>query len=101
MSYLQRKIRVRAKIFGTAIRPRVSVTKSNKFMSAQAIDDEKRVTMASAKGLKSEGTKIGGELSKKLIDMKVKTIVFDRNGYLYHGRVKALAEALRAGGLIF
>lgn len=89
------------KIFGTKDRPRVTVTKSNKFMYAQVIDDEKMVTLVSAKGLKSEGTKIGAELAKKAVAKKVKKIVFDRNGYIYHGRVKALADALREGGLEF
>lgn len=101
MGRLEAKKRVRAKIFGTNLRPRVSVSKSNKFLSAQAIDDEKMVTLDMAKGLKKEGEKVGEELGKKLIAKKIKTIVFDRNGYLYHGRVKAVADGLRKAGLVF
>ena len=87
------------KIFGKTIRPRVTVTKSNKFVYVQAIDDEKMKTIASAKGAKNKASEVGDELAKKIVDKKVKKVVFDRNGYIYHGRVKAVADALRKAGL--
>src|SRR5688500_15914730 len=98
MSYIQRKKRVRAKIFGTGETPRVSVFKSNKFVYAQVIDDEKRVTIASAKGAKNKASEVGEALAKAAIAKKVKKIVFDRNGFSYHGRIKSLAEGARKGG---
>lgn len=101
MSYIQRKKRVRAKIFGTAETPRVSVFKSNKYVYAQVIDDEKRVTLASAKGDKNKAEAVGEELAKRAVAKKVKKIVFDRNGFSYHGRIKSLADGARKGGLNF
>lgn len=101
MSYIQRKKRVRAKIFGTADIPRVSVFKSNKYVYAQVINDEKGVTLTSAKGDKNKAEKVGEELAKNAIAKKIKKIVFDRNGFSYHGRIKSLAEGARKGGLNF
>ena len=99
--HIRRKLRVRSKIFGTAKRPRLSVFRSNKSLYAQVIDDEKGITLASAKGIKTTGEKIGGELAKKAIAKKIKKVVFDRNGFRFHGRVKSLAEGARKGGLEF
>lgn len=105
-----RKNRVRSTVTGTAERPRLSVHISNLHVSAQIIDDVAKKTLVSAttvgsksaKGTMTEkATLIGTEIAKKAAAKKVKQIVFDRNGRKYHGRVKALAEAARAGGLEF
>lgn len=108
----RRKLRVRAKITGTASRPRLSVNRTNKFIYAQLIDDEKRITLLACsekeiKDAKDKKTKIekakivGLLLAEYALKKKIKSVVFDRGSYLYHGRVKALAEGAREGGLIF
>ena len=106
----RRKFRVRAKVTGTTKRPRLSVFISNLHITAQIIDDEKQTTLAyvttvgnkSATGNMTEKAMIiGAEIAKKAKTAKVHTVVFDRNGRLYHGRIKALADAARAGGLEF
>ena len=106
----KRQIRVRSKIKGTRQRPRLSVFRSNKFMYVQLIDDDKGQTImgTSEKDLdKTSKTKIeraralGIVLAKKAIAKKIKTVVFDRGCYAYHGRVRALAEGSREGGLKF
>ncbi|MDD3035629.1 MAG: 50S ribosomal protein L18 [Candidatus Saccharimonadaceae bacterium] len=104
-----RKDRVRSKVTGTAERPRLSVTISNKHISAQLIDDEKGRTMASSTtvGMKSEGcikekaAFVGSDIAKKAKKAKISKIVFDRNGKLYAGRLSALADAARKEGLEF
>ncbi len=103
--------RVRKKIKGTAERPRLSIFRSNKFIYVQAIDDVNGLTLASASsreaGIADEGTKteqakkVGKLLAERAAAENIKTVVFDRAGYLYHGRVKALAEGAREGGLQF
>ncbi len=106
---LRRKNRIRAKISGTSTRPRLSVFRSNSFISVQLIDDTKWITLASASDLKLEkkGTKtdmaqlVWAEMAKKIKDLKIESIVFDRGWFVYHWRVKALAEALREGGIKF
>lgn len=114
-SDVRRRIRhrIRKKVSGTAMRPRLAVFRSEKHIYAQAIDDELGRTLASAstqspelKELKSGGNcdaakKVGNLIAKKLKDAGVKSIVFDRGGFLYHGRVKALADAVREEGLKF
>jgi len=102
------KTRIRGKISGTAARPRMSVFRSNKAIYVQIIDDLAGNTIASASskglegGTKSEiAAKVGEEIAKKVIEKGVTEVVFDRNGYLYHGRVKSLADAARKGGLKF
>ncbi len=105
---IQRKRRVRGKISGTEQLPRVSVFKSNKHFYAQAIDDVAGVTLAAADGRKM-GLKANKEDAKKvaiamadaLKAKNIETIVFDRNGYLYHGVVAAFADALREAGIKF
>ncbi len=105
----RRKIRVRAKIKGTSERPRLSVFRSNKGMFLQIIDDTKGYTLVSAYtkeiDKKDKKTAISFELgkliAKKAIEKGIKKVVFDRNGYKYHGRVKAVADGAREGGLIF
>ncbi len=102
------KTRIRGKISGTAERPRMSVFRSNKAIYVQVIDDLRGTTLAAAssKGI-SEGTKVeiaakvGEEIAKKAVEKGIAEVVFDRNGYLYHGRVKSLADAARKGGLKF
>ena len=100
---------VRKKISGTTERPRLSVFKSNTGISAQLIDDIKGVTIAAAstvelgkKGVNIENSKnVGKKLAEKAKASGVESIVFDRNGYLYHGNIKAFAEGAREGGLKF
>lgn len=104
-----RKSRVRASVHGTATRPRLSVTISNLHVSAQLIDDDKGHTLASATtvGKKLTGTMtdkcaaIGTEVAKAAKKKKITTVVFDRNGRQYAGRLKALADAARKEGLEF
>ena len=104
----RRARRVRAKIVGTAERPRLSVFRSLKHINAQLIDDAKGVTLASASDLKMSGKKplerataVGQALAEAAKAKGITTVTFDRGSYLFHGRVKAVAEAARAGGLIF
>ena len=105
------RYRVRNKISGTDLRPRLSVFRSNKEIYAQLVDDVKGVTLVAAsskeKDAASEGTKIekanavGKAIAQKAIAAGIEAVVFDRGGYLYHGRVKSLAEGARQGGLKF
>ncbi|MEI4804202.1 50S ribosomal protein L18 [Bacillus sp. NPDC077411] len=108
----KRHARVRAKLAGTAERPRLNVFRSNQHIYAQVIDDVNGVTLASASTLDKEltlngtsnieaATKVGEIVAKRAVEKGVKEVVFDRGGYLYHGRVKALAEAAREAGLQF
>lgn len=105
----RRKQRIRATVSGIATRPRLSVSTSNLHISAQVIDDIAGKTLASAydietktKGTKTEKAAAVGELiAEKALKAKISEVVFDRGGKLYHGRVKALAEAARAKGLKF
>ena len=102
------KYRVRNKISGTAARPRMSVFRSNKQIYVQVIDDEAQKTLVAASSLgfekmnKSEqAAKVGEHIAKKAIEAGISAVVCDRNGYLYHGRVKAVADAARNAGLKF
>jgi len=105
------KRRIRKKITGTSKTPRLSVFRSNKQIYAQIIDDSKGVTLASASTYKNKAVEkknkseqaqvVGKELAEKAIKAGVESVVFDRNGYLYHGRVKSLADSAREGGLKF
>ncbi len=104
----QRKARVRGKIFGTQEKPRLTVFKSNKYFYAQAIDDTNGRTLAAADGKKlgvgvnrEDVKKIAQELGKSLSSKNIDTVVFDRNGYLYHGVVASFADALRDAGIKF
>ena len=110
---LKIKMRVRKRIFGTSEKPRLSVYRSNKQISVQVIDDINCVTLVSAtsrekniaeqaKITKTEQASLVGKLvAEKATEKGISTVVFDRNGFLYHGRVKALADAAREGGLKF
>ncbi len=104
----KRHKRVRSRISGTAQRPRLNVFRSEKNIYAQVIDDVKGVTLCSASSLKMEngGNKeaareVGKALAKEALAKGIETVVFDRGGYLYHGRVAELAEGAREGGLQF
>jgi large subunit ribosomal protein L18 len=104
----RRKARIRAKISGTATRPRLSVYKSNTHNYAALIDDTQGKTLVSvsdmkekAKGNTEAAKKIGLKLAEEAKKQKIETCVFDRNAYKYHGRVKALADGAREGGLKF
>ena len=109
---LERHNRIRKDLSGTAERPRLNVFRSNANITAQIIDDEKGVTLVSASTLEKElkianggnveaAKVIGAEIAKRAKKAKITKVVFDRGGYLYHGRVKALAEAARENGLEF
>ena len=102
------KFRIRKKIVGTAERPRLSVFRSNKQIYAQVINDKAGVTLAAASSLGFEkmnkteqAKKVGLLLAEKAKAAGVESVVFDRNGYLYHGRVQSLADGAREGGLNF
>lgn len=108
---LKRKASIKTTIRGSEEMPRVSIFRSNKHIYAQIIDDSNEKTLASSsdvslklkKGVNKtdKAMNVGEELGKKAISAKVKAVVFDRSGYKYHGRVKALAEGLRKAGLKF
>jgi len=111
---LRRKMRIRKKIRGTKERPRLVVSRSAKHIYAQVIDDTVGHTLCSAcslspeireslKGLKKveQAKKVGSYLASKCLQLGIRKVVFDRNGYLFHGRVKALADAAREAGLEF
>lgn len=103
----RRHIRVRAKISGTATRPRLAVFRSNRFVSAQLIDDVAGKTLVASHGREFKGAQsiqaagVGEAIAKKATAAGITTIVFDRGGYRYGGQVKVLADAARAGGLTF
>ena len=110
VSRVRRHARVRAKISGTAKTPRLCVYRSNKNIEAQLIDDVKGVTLVSSYSMTIKlengsnveaAAAVGKDIAEKAIAKKIKTIVFDRSGYVYHGRVKALEEAAREAGLKF
>ena len=108
---LKRHTRVRGKISGTAERPRLAVYRSNAHISAQVIDDVNGVTLASAStyekdfgGLgsnKEAARKVGNMVAQRALEKGISAVVFDRGGYIYHGRVSELAEGAREGGLKF
>ena len=110
VSRVRRHARVRAKLSGTKEAPRLCVYRSNKNIEAQIIDDVKGVTLVSSSSmaLKLENgsnieaaAKVGKDIAEKALAKKINKVVFDRSGYIYHGRVKALAEAAREAGLNF
>ena len=106
----RRKKRIRAKVAGSAGRPRLAVFRSNKGIYAQLVDDMSGATLTAARsaevdaaGLDKSGVarKVGELLATRAKEKGIETVVFDRSGYLYHGRVKALAEGARESGLVF
>ncbi len=107
---VRRHVRVRRKVNGTTERPRLSVYRSNGNISVQIIDDIKQVTLVSTGsialkiengGNEAAAAQVGAEIAKLAQDKGIKSVVFDRGGYIYHGRVKALAESAREAGLEF
>ncbi len=109
---LRRKKRIRKKVAGTADRPRLTVFRSNKHIYAQVIDDASASSLAAASDLKFEGAgdetdktarakSVGAAIAAACLDKGIKQVVFDRNGYAYHGRINALATAAREAGLEF
>jgi len=108
---LRRKVHIRKRIFGTAERPRMTVSKSNRSISVQIVDDNKGFTLVSASSLEKDlknikatvagAAQLGEVIGKRLLERNIKTVVFDRNGYLYHGIVKALADGTRKAGINF
>ncbi|BCJ87323.1 50S ribosomal protein L18 [Effusibacillus dendaii] len=114
VSRKRRHVRVRKKVFGTAERPRLNVFRSNQHIYAQLVDDSKGVTLVSASTVDKElqgqvshggnveaAKKVGELVAKRALEKGYKSVVFDRGGYLYHGRVQALADAAREVGLEF
>lgn len=105
----RRERRIRGKITGTALRPRLSVFRSNLHMYAQLIDDQKRETLlgisdkvvSETVGKSNIAKQLGIALAKKALEKKIQQVVFDKGSYAYHGRVKAVAEGAREGGLKF
>ena len=108
----RRKLRIRKKVSGTGERPRLTVFRSNKQIYAQVVDDESGSTLAQATSLAAEidkvdsnksqvAEKVGQAIAEVCVGKGIKQVVFDRNGYIYHGRVKALADGARKGGLEF
>jgi len=105
----RRRARIRHKIYGTAERPRLSVYRSNLHTYAQLIDDVKGYTLVAANSREAEGAenrtqaarRVGELIAKRAADVGVEAVIFDRGGNMYHGRVAALAEGARAGGLEF
>jgi large subunit ribosomal protein L18 len=108
---LKRKVHIRKHLHGTADRPRMTVTRSNKNLSVQVIDDDAGKTLAAIstmekdfealKPITADATKLGEALGARLKEKKITTVVFDRNGYLYHGVVEALAAGTRSAGIVF
>ena len=108
---LKRKVHIRKRVSGTAEKPRMTVFRSNRSLSIQIIDDTKGQTIASASTLEKElkGIKatvagagqLGEVMGKRLLEKNIKTVIFDRNGYLYHGLVKAMADGARNAGVQF
>ena len=100
----KRKLQVKAKIRGTTARPRLSVFRSHRLLSVQIIDDSKKMTIVSSitsgKNI-GAGKKLGQEIAGLAKEKKISAVLFDRNGYRYHGVIKAIAEAAREGGLKF
>ena len=111
LARLKIKRRVRGNVTGTADRPRLSVFRSNKQIYAQIIDDSNGVTLASASSINKDAAKglpkleqaanVGKLIAESAKKAGIETVIFDRNGYLYHGRVKQLADSAREGGLKF
>ena len=113
MARKRRKIRIRKKISGTAVRPRLVVFRSNSHVYAQLVDDVVGRTLVQASSLsmartgeavkanRESAAKVGQEIAKLAKEQNIESVVFDRNGYIYHGRIKALADGAREGGLQF
>lgn len=109
VSWLKKKARVRKKVLGTAERPRLSVFRSNKHLYAQIVNDEIGATIVSTSTLAFDNSnlnqetakRVGVEIARLAKDKHIENVIFDRNGFLYHGRIKALADGAREAGLKF
>lgn len=108
ITFARRKARIRAKIHGSADRPRLAIFKSHKYIYAQIIDDDKGNTLVSADTQKSKGKtpvdrakEVGMDIAAKAKSAKITKVVFDRGGYIYGGKIKMVADAAREGGLEF
>ena len=107
----KRKVHIRKRVSGTPERPRMTVTRSNRRLSVQVIDDTKGNTLAAISTLEKDlrgikatvagASQLGELMGKRLLEKNIKTVVFDRNGYLYHGIIKALADGTRKAGVEF
>lgn len=104
----KRRLRIRSKLSGTSLKPRLSLYRSNQHIFGQLIDDSKGITLVQASDIKIEkgnnvdkAKQTGIQLAKLAIAKKITTVVFDRGGYKYHGRVKSFADGAREGGLSF
>lgn len=109
-SRMKKRVRIRKKVFGSDERPRLNVFRSARHIYAQIVDDAQGRTLVEASTVSVEvaksgsveaAKKVGAEIAKRAKEKKIETVVFDRNGFLYHGRVKALADAAREAGLKF
>jgi large subunit ribosomal protein L18 len=108
---IKRRIHIRKNLSGTAERPRLSVTRSNKALYMQVIDDAQGKTLAAVSTLEKDlrtikptvagAAQLGEIMGKRLLEKNIKTVIFDRNGYLYHGLVKAMADGTRKAGVQF
>lgn len=108
---LKRKVHIRKRIHGTTERPRMTVSRSNSNLAVQVINDDTGCTLASVSTLEKDfaalkaniaaGSKVGEEIGRRLKEKNINSVVFDRNGYLYHGVVKAIAEGARKAGIDF
>lgn len=108
VTFARRKARIRAKIFGSAERPRLAIFKSHKYIYAQIIDDNKGHTLVSFDSRLAKGKtpverakEVGVEIAKKAKTAKISKVVFDRGGYIYGGKIKMVADSAREGGLVF
>lgn len=106
--FARRRSRIRAKIHGTAERPRLAIFKSHKYIYAQVIDDDKGITLVATDSRKASGKTpvekakaVGAEIAKQAKVAKIAKVVFDRGGFLYAGKIKMVADAAREGGLVF
>jgi large subunit ribosomal protein L18 len=106
--FARRKSRIRAKVRGSALRPRLAIFKSHRYLYAQIIDDDKGRTLAAADSRKAKSKapverakEVGIEIAKKAKAAKITKVVFDRGGYIYTGKIKIIADAAREGGLEF
>ncbi len=107
-NFERRRARIRAKVNGTAVRPRLAIFKSHRYLYAQLIDDDKGHTLASSDSRAMKGAKpvdrakeVGVDIAKKAQAIKITKVVFDRGGYIYGGKIAMIADAARAGGLEF
>jgi large subunit ribosomal protein L18 len=98
---LRRKLHIRKRITGTASKPRMSIFKSNRYIYVQVIDDNAGTTLAAASNMEKDAGRLGQAIGQRLKEKSIEQVVFDRNGYAYHGVVKAVADGARKAGIQF